>query len=331
MCQQAEYDYRVSVAPMMKRTDRHFRYLIRLLSQKTFLYSEMVTTGAVIHGPKDRLLGFNPVEGPIALQLGGDDPSDLAEAAHIAEGFGYDEVNLNVGCPSERVQNGSFGACLMAQPAKVAKAVEAMKTRIKIPVTVKHRIGVDEMESYGAFKEFVDTVAAAGADRFSVHARKAWLKGLNPKQNRTIPPLKYEFVYRLKEECPSLFVEINGGISNWDEAEVHLREVDAVMLGRAAYDNPFLFAQADSRFYPGAVDPIKNRRELVERMIPYIEDWIGKGGRAHHVTRHMLQIFAGCPRGKLWRRRLNDIGRLDLGTDALLKALGEVTQSPLAA
>jgi len=331
MVLQTEYDYRVSLAPMMKRTDRHFRYLIRLLSKKTFLYSEMVTTGAVIHGPKDRLLDFNPAERPIALQLGGDDPSDLAEAAHIAEEWGYDEVNLNVGCPSERVQNGSFGACLMSQPVKVAKAVEAMKGRVTIPVTVKHRIGVDEMESYGAFKEFVDTVASAGTDRFSVHARKAWLKGLNPKQNRTIPPLKYEFVYRLKEECPFFFIEINGGINNWDEAEAHLQQVDAVMLGRAAYDNPFLFAQADSRIYSAALDPIKNRRELVEHMIAYIEDWIAKGGRAHHVTRHMLQIFAGCPRGKLWRRRLNDIGRLDLGTDALLKALSEVTQSSLAA
>ena len=235
---------------MMDRTDRHFRFFLRRITRHTLLYTEMVTTGAVIHGDRERLLGFDLREKPVALQLGGDDPRALAECARIGEGFGYDEINLNVGCPSDRVQKGRIGACLMAEPERVADGVEAMRAAVSIPVTVKHRIGIDHLDRYEDMARFVTTVAAAGSDRFTVHARIAWLQGLSPKENRDIPPLRYDDVYRLKREHPDLSIEINGGVRSLDGVEEHLREVDAVMIGRAACDDPYLFAEADRRFAP---------------------------------------------------------------------------------
>ncbi len=239
----------VSVAPMMDRTDRHFRYFMRQITRRTLLYTEMVTMNAILHGDRESLLGYSEEEHPIALQLGGDDPGKLAECAKIAEDWGYDEVNLNVGCPSDRVQKGRFGACLMAYPDVVARSVEAMREACGLAVTVKHRIGVDDLDQYEDMKRFVETVARAGCDRFSVHARKAWLQGLSPKENREVPPLRYEDVYRLKDEFRDLKIEINGGIKTLAETKTHLERVDAVMIGRAAYDNPYVFAEVDREIF----------------------------------------------------------------------------------
>ena len=289
---------------MMKRTDRHYRHMMRLLSKETLLYTEMVTSKAIIFGKREKLLGYTEVEHPISLQLGGDNPSELAQAAKIGvEEWGYDEINLNVGCPSDRVQNGNFGAALMARPEVVAECVVAMKNAVSVPVTVKHRIGIDDIDQYEDMHRFVSVVQDSGCKRFSVHARKAWLQGLNPKQNREIPPLRYGEVYRLKEEFPHLTIEINGGIKTLDAMQEHLEEVDAVMIGRAAYDTPFMFGQVDSKFY-GKADPGLSRHEIVESMYPYIEDWLARGGRLNQVTRHMMNLFVGRPRGKLWRRYL---------------------------
>ena len=240
----------LSVAPMMAWTDRHYRFFMRGLTRRTLLYTEMVTTGALLHGERARHLDFSPEELPLALQLGGDDPQALADCARMAEAWGYSEVNLKRGLPeSNRVQSGNFGACLMAQPETVASAVQAMKNAVSIPVTVKHRIGVDDLDRYEDMANFVQIVSAAGADRFSVHARKAWLRGLSPKENRSVPPLRYEDVYRLKKEFPHLTIELNGGVRTLEEVKTHLKHIDGVMLGRAAYENPYLFATADQMFY----------------------------------------------------------------------------------
>jgi tRNA-dihydrouridine synthase A len=251
------------------------------------------------------LLGFDDVEHPIALQLGGDDPAALSEAARIGVDWGYDEVNLNVGCPSDRVKNGCFGASLMRRPERVAEAVAAMRAAVAVPVTVKHRIGVDELDRYEDMAHFVSVVATSGADRFSVHARKAWLDGLSPKDNRTIPPLRYEDVYRLKREFPQLIVEINGGITTWEGVDDHLEHVDAVMIGRAAYDDPMLFSDADRRLFDDA-SPRPSRIELVESMLPYIERAVADGARLHHVSKHLLNLFRGCRGGRNWRRALSE-------------------------
>ncbi|MCG8460872.1 MAG: tRNA dihydrouridine(20/20a) synthase DusA [Holophagales bacterium] len=294
----------LSVAPMMDRTDRHFRFLMRSISRQVLLYTEMVTTGAILHGDRARILFFDPRERPLALQLGGDDPKALARCALIAEELGYDEVNLNVGCPSDRVQKGRFGACLMAEPERVAESVAAMRAVVGLPVTVKHRIGIDELDRYEDMLRFVDTVAAAGADRFSVHARKAWLQGLSPKQNREIPPLRYHDVYRLKAERPELVVEINGGVLDLDDAEGHLSRVDAVMIGRAAYDRPYLFAEADRRFFdPRAAVP--SRAEVLDRVLPYVDRELARGTPLGHLTRHLLNFLAGQPGARAWRRHLS--------------------------
>ncbi len=310
----------VSIAPMMQRTDRHFRVLMRQLTRETLLYTEMVTTGAIIYGDRERHLGFDPIEHPIALQLGGDDPEALSESAKIAEERGYDEINLNVGCPSDRVQSGRFGACLMAEPERVADAVSAIRARVELPVTVKHRIGIDDLDRYEDMLNFVDVVSKTGADRFSVHARKAWLKGLSPKENRTVPPLRYEDVYRLKSARPNLVVELNGGVMSMDEVEAHLQHVDAVMIGRAAYDLPLMFREVDARFF-GAELVARHPFEVVDSMIEYIARWIDSGGKLHHVTRHMLALFHGWPGGKRWRRILSDASqpgaRISLVTEAL--------------
>lgn len=311
----------LSVAPMMDRTDRHFRYFLRQISQQTLLYTEMITTGAMLNGPRERLLGFDEAEHPISLQLGGDDPKDLAQSAHIAEDYGYDEVNVNVGCPSDRVQNGSFGACLMARPERVAEGVAAMMARVKIPVTVKHRIGIDDLDRYEDMLNFVDVVAQTGCTRFSVHARKAWLQGLSPKENRTIPPLRYEDVYRLKRERPDLDIEINGGILGLQQSLQHLDHVDAVMIGRAAYDDPYLFAEADRQIFNVDRHP-GTRHEVGERMVAYAARCVEKGHRLHAITRHMMGLFQGVPGARAYRRHLSTRAiKHDAGADALQEAL----------
>jgi tRNA-dihydrouridine synthase A len=315
----------LSVAPMMDRTDRHFRYFMRLISRHTLLYTEMVTTQAILHGDHDRLLGFSPEEKPLVLQLGGDNPQDLAQCAKIAADFGYDEVNLNVGCPSDRVQSGNFGACLMFYPEQVADCVSAMRSASDLPISVKHRIGVDDRDSYEAMTEFVKIVADAGCQRFSVHARKAWLKGLSPKENRDIPPLRYEDVYRLKQEMPELLVEINGGILTLEATLEHLQNVDAVMIGRAAYDNPYLFAEADRLIFHDFETPL-TRHQVVEAMLPYVDRWtVQKGRKLHGLMRHMLQLFAGQPGSRAWKRLLTEkSSQRGAGSDVVREALAQV-------
>ena len=295
----------LSVAPMMDRTDRHFRYLMRQITRRTLLYTEMITTAAILHGDRQKLLGFSSPEKPLSLQLGGDDPQQLAECARIAADWGYDEVNLNVGCPSDRVQNGSFGACLMAQPDKVARAVAAMQQAISLPVTVKHRIGIDERDRYEDMAQFVRIVSEAGCRRFTVHARKAWLKGLSPKENRTVPPLRYQDVYRLKQEFPHLFIEINGGITSLNQIKEHHQQIDAVMIGRAAYDNPYLLATVDREIYGEEITPPK-RHQVVEAMLPYIDEWVAGGLKLNSISRHMLGLFAGQPGTKAWKRHISE-------------------------
>jgi len=295
----------LSVAPMMDRTDRYYRRFMREITRRTLLYTEMVTTEAVRRGDRDALLGFDPEEKPLALQLGGDDPVALAECARIAEDRGYDEVNLNVGCSSDRVRHGRFGACLMAEPDRVAAAVAAMRSATTLPVTVKHRIGIDDLDRYEDMERFVVLVAGSGCDRFSVHARKAVLGGLTPRENRSVPPLRYEDVHRLKREHPELRIEINGGIRSLEEARAQLASVDGVMIGRAAYDDPFFLSAADRDFYgePG-VPP--TRRQVVEAMVPYIEARLAEDVPLGRITRHMQGLFTGRPGARRWRRQLSE-------------------------
>jgi tRNA-dihydrouridine synthase A len=316
--------HRLSVAPMMDRTDRHFRYFMRQITRRTLLYTEMVTSAAIMHGDRHRLLSFSPAEKPLALQVGGDDPKALALCAQIAADMGYDEINLNVGCPSDRVQSGNFGACLMAQPERVAECVAAMGQAASIPVTVKHRIGIDECDAYEDMVRFVATVAAAGCDRFSVHARKAWLQGLSPKENRDVPPLRYADVYRLKQDFPHLVIEINGGIQTLAQAQEHLRHVDAAMIGRAAYDNPFLFVMADRIVY-GEEAEVLTPEAIVDAMLPYIARWTEQGLKLHKITRHMLQLFAGQPGSRQWKRYLTErSSEVGAGVEVIQLALSQV-------
>ncbi len=290
---------------MMDRTDRHFRYFMRQITQHTLLYTEMVTTAAIIHGDREHLLGFSPEEKPLVLQVGGDNPQELAKCARIAEDMGYDEINLNVGCPSSRVQDGNFGACLMMQPEKVADCVAAMVAAVNIPISVKHRIGVDDVDSYENMAAFVNAIALSGCKVFNVHARKAWLKGLSPKENRDIPPLRYADVHRLKADFPDLFIEINGGLTNLAQVQEQLESVDAVMIGRAAYNNPYLFSQVDSQFYGDENIP-RTRHQVVEAMLPYVDKWTAKGLKLHKITRHMLQLFAGKPGSRAWKQYITE-------------------------
>jgi tRNA-dihydrouridine synthase A len=290
---------------MMDWTDRHCRFFHRLLSARARLYTEMVTAEAVLHGHRDRLLAFSPEEHPVALQLGGSDPARLAEATAIGEGYGYDEINLNVGCPSDRVQEGRFGACLMAEPDLVARAVAAMQARVRVPVTVKCRIGIDDQDSEADLERFVSAVAAAGCRTFIVHARKAWLQGLSPKENREVPPLYYGRVYRLKAAHPDLEIVLNGGIGSLAEAEAHLAHVDGVALGRAAYQNPYLLAEVDGRLF-GATGPAPIRRYVLEALVPYAEGHLRSGGRLNSVTRHILGLYHGRPRARAFRRHLSE-------------------------
>ena len=296
-----------SIAPMLDWTDRHERYFLRLITRRSFLYTEMITTGALLHGDVDRFLSFNDAEHPVSLQLGGSHPGDLAASAKIGQQYGYDEINLNVGCPSERVKSGSFGACLMAEPQLVADCVAAMKSSVDIPVTVKHRIGIDDRDSWDELCEFIEVVSNAGCQLFIVHARKAWLQGLSPKQNREIPPLKYETVYKLKKQYPHLEFVINGGIKSIAEAEQHLKFVDGVMMGREAYHNPYLLAEVDSRLY-GDKNNILSRKQILEKLMPYVEDELAKGTKLHSITRHIMGLFLGVPGAKAWRRYLSENG-----------------------
>jgi tRNA-dihydrouridine synthase A len=299
----------ISIAPMMDRTDRHFRFLMRQITRCTLLYTEMVTAEALLRGDRDLLLGFDPCEHPLALQVGGDDPVKLAECSRIAEDRGFAEINLNVGCPSDRVQQGNFGACLMAAPETVAQAIDSMKAACSIPVTVKHRIGIDEQDSYADLRHFVEVVASAGADRFTVHARKAWLSGLSPKQNRNIPPLRYGDVHRLKQELAHLEIEINGGFKTLDSIEAQLAHVDAVMVGRAAYDNPMLFAEVDNRFF-GRDDAVAEREEVLKAMVGYADRWLAirPENRLGPLLRPMMHLFIGQVGARVWRRTLSERG-----------------------
>ncbi|WP_084081823.1 tRNA dihydrouridine(20/20a) synthase DusA [Roseibium suaedae] len=309
---------------MMDWTDRHCRAFHRQLSREALLYTEMVTTGAVIHGDREHLLGFSDCEHPIACQLGGSDPKDMATCAKIVADWGYDEVNINVGCPSDRVQSGSFGACLMQEPEVVAACVSAMKAEVSIPVTVKCRIGVDEQDPEPALDAMADAVFAAGCDALWVHARKAWLKGLSPKENRDIPPLDYDRVRRLKARYPDRFIGINGGIQTLDEAEAFLPDLDGVMLGRAAYHTPQILGEADRRLYGRDVEDV-SPWQAVEAYLPYVEDQLSKGVKLARMTRHMLGLFHGRPGARSWRRILTvEAIRPDAGIEVIQQALAAV-------
>lgn len=308
---------RLSVAPMLDWTDRHYRYFARQISRHTWLYTEMVTTGALLYGDVERHLRFDEVEHPVALQLGGSEPAELAQCARLAQQWGYDEVNLNVGCPSERVQKGAFGACLMAEPQLVADCVKAMRDVVDIDVTVKHRIGIDQIEHYDYLAGFVDQVAAAGCSTFIVHARNAILKGLSPKENREIPPLKYDYVYRLKRERPELEILLNGGVKTNTEIAEHLRHVDGVMVGREAYHNPWLMAEWDAAFY-GDDSTAVSRQQVVDAMLPYIRARLAEGHKLRNIARHILGLFQGMPGARQWRRMLSDAKLLDGADEGLL-------------
>ena len=294
----------VCIAPMMGYTDRHARYFLRLISKHVLLYTEMVTTGALLHGDSRRLLRFHASELPLAIQLGGSEPAELARCSRMAEDAGFSEVNLNVGCPSDRVQNARIGACLMAQPQRVAESVQAMRAAVNIPVSVKCRIGIDHMDDYATFNSFIETVAAAGCETFIVHARKAWLQGLSPKQNREIPPLKYDYVYRSKQRHPQLNIVINGGIRTLDETAAHLEHVDGVMLGREAYHNPFLLAQVDREFYADPADHC-SRDAIMDAMIAYAEHQLAAGERLHSISRHLYGLYKNERGSKAWKRYLS--------------------------
>jgi len=306
-------DKRISVAPMMDVTDRHCRFFLRQVNSRARLYTELITSRALIHGDVRRHLEFSEEEHPVALQLGGSEPDDLARCAKLGEQYGYDEINLNIGCPSERVQRGAFGACLMAEPALVAECVSRIQSEVSVPVTVKHRTGIDKVEDYSFVRDFVGTVAQAGCKTFIVHARNAVLKGLSPKENREIPPLKYDYVYRLKRDFPHLEVVINGGVVSQDQIQAHLRHVDGVMIGRAAYSNPWFFA-----------DTGKTRAQVVAAMHEYAKSV----DSLRHVTRHMLGLYHGMPRARLWRQMLSDSERLKHNRpELLLEALEAVEET----
>ncbi len=328
---------RISVAPMMDWSDRHCRFFHRAISKHTWLYTEMVTTGAVIHGDVARHLDFNAEEHPVALQLGGSEPADLAIAAKLGQQWGYDEINLNCGCPSERVQKGAFGACLMAETSLVADCIKAMRDAVEIDVTVKHRIGINDVESYSFVRDFVGEIALAGCNTFVVHARNAILKGLSPRENREIPALKYDYAYQLKRDFPQLEIIINGGIKTLEEIDTHLQYVDGVMLGREAYHNPFLMSHFDARYYGDASTP-RTREEVVAVMLPYIQAQLalkgeqGKGIRLNSITRHMLGLTFGLVGARGFRQILSDTKKLALGdTQLLIEAMGKIGVNPVVA
>lgn len=316
--------YRFCVAPMMDWTDRHCRYFHRILSRRARLYTEMLSAAAVLHGDRDRLLRFDPAEHPVALQLGGSDPKQLAAAAAIGESFGYDEINLNIGCPSERVKEGAFGACLMREPDLVGDCIAAMKARVKIPVTVKCRTGVDEQDPEASLAALAERVIAAGCNALIVHARKAWLKGLSPKENREVPPLDYALVRALKQRFPKVPVVLNGGLSTLTDMQAELEHVDGVMAGRAAYQNPALLIEADPCFF-GEQAPVTSKAGAVETFLPYVEARLAEGVPLHAMTRHLLGLFNGEPGARAWRRHLAlEAMKPGAGPDVLLSALADV-------
>lgn len=296
---------RFSIAPMMDWSDHHCRFFWRLITRQALLYTEMVTTGALIHGDRERFLHYNVEEHPVALQLGGSNPADLARCARWAQEWGYDEVNLNCGCPSDRVQSGMFGACLMAHPGLVAEGVKAMRDTCTIPVTVKHRIGIDHMESYEELLDFVATVAEAGCSVFIVHARKAWLQGLSPKENREVPPLNYPWVYQLKADLPHLSIVLNGGIQTLEQCKSHLAQVDGVMMGREAYQNPWLLAQVDRELF-GMDNPTLSRDDIQVALLEYVEQQLTRGVHLNHITRHILGLYQGVPGARKFRRHISE-------------------------
>ncbi|MDF2867907.1 MAG: TIM-barrel protein yjbN family [Gammaproteobacteria bacterium] len=309
---------------MLDWTDRHCRYFHRLLTKHSLVYTEMITTGALLYGDRDRLLTYSAMEHPIAIQLGGSEPKALAACAKIAEDYGYDEVNLNVGCPSDRVQSGRFGACLMAEPDLVAECIALMQAEVKIPVTVKTRIGIDQQDSYEALANFIYKVALTGCNKFIVHARKAWLKGLSPKENREIPPLRYDIVAQLKNDFPHLSFILNGGIKTLAEIDAHLGQFDGVMLGREAYHNPYILAFVDQNYYDNA-SLIKSREQIVELLLPYIEDELSQGQSLTHISRHILGLFQGQPGARHWRRHLSENAhKSNAGVGVIKNALEQI-------
>ena len=303
---------RFAVAPMMELSDRHFRYLARLLTRHALLYTEMLTCKAVLHGDREYLLGTGEADHPVVLQLGGSDPVEMAEAASVAEQWGYDEVNMNVGCPSDRVQSGRFGACLMAEPETVAACVQAMRNAVRIPVTVKCRLGIDRDDSYEVLEQFVRQVQDAGCEHFIVHARKAWLDGLSPKENRNIPPLRYPYVYRLKETLPSLHITINGGIDSWQDVQTHLQHVDGVMSGRKAYYTPGFLGEADASVFSDLPDAFPRKHDaqalaqVARDYAQYVQGWVEQGVRASALTRHIVSLYHEVPGARLWRRHISE-------------------------
>jgi tRNA-dihydrouridine synthase A len=317
--------HRLCTAPMMDWSDRHCRFFFRRLARNAVVYTEMVTTGALLHGDVDRHLRFHRDEHPVALQLGGSEPADLAQCARLGEQYGYDEINLNCGCPSERVQRGAFGACLMAEPALVADCVRAMREAVRVPVTVKHRLGIDAIEDYAFVRDFVGVLAAAGCETFLVHARNAILKGLSPRDNREIPPLKYDYVERLKHDFPALEFVVNGGIDTLEKVAHHLGRADGVMLGRAAYHDPWILAQAGHRFFD---EPERRRSDVVREMHAYASDEAAAGTPVRAIARHMLGLYHGRPNARTWRRMLSDAARLARNDPGLLLEAMESAERP---
>jgi tRNA-dihydrouridine synthase A len=317
-------DHRLCTAPMMDWSDRHCRYFFRQLSSHAVVYTEMVTTGALTHGDVERHLRFDVAEHPVALQLGGSDPVELTQCARLGELYGYDEINLNCGCPSERVQHGAFGACLMAEPELVADCVKAMRGAVSIPVTVKHRLGIDSIDAYEFVQQFVGTVARAGCETFLVHARNAVLKGLSPKDNREVPPLKYDYVYRLKRDFPGLHIVVNGGVNTLEAIAPHLSRVDGVMLGRVAYHDPCILAQAALRLFG---EPPRPRSAIVDAMFAYATGQVASGTPLRAIVRHMLGLYHGQPNARIWRRTLSDAGLLAANRPGLLLDAMEATEN----
>ena len=310
---------------MLDWTDRHCRFFHRLLTKEAILYTEMVTTGAILYGDPARQLRFNSQEHPVALQLGGSEPQELAQCARIAQDYGYDEINLNVGCPSERVQKGAFGACLMAEPQLIAECVSAMQAAVAIPITVKNRIGIDDQEDYADLHNFIDTVSQAGCQTFIIHARKAWLKGLSPKENREIPPLRYDLVYQIKQAFPALEIIINGGITTLEQCQQHLQHVDGVMVGREAYHNPWLLAQVDPLLYSTPA-PLESRQAALLAILPYVQAQLDAGVPLGHISRHLLGLFQGMPGARAFRRLISENAhKPDAGVKLLRDALAKIT------
>lgn len=294
-----------SIAPMLDKTDRHYRYFARLLTHHALLYTEMITVDTILKGDTHYHLKYHSLERPLALQLGGNDPEKMSQCAIIASDYGYDEVNINVGCPSHRAQSGQFGACLMTEPERIAECVSAMTARTHLPVTIKTRIGIDHDDRYETLHYFIDTIAAANCGTFIIHARKAWLDGLSPKKNREIPPLRYDVVYRLKEDFPQLKIIINGGIKTLAEAANHLQQVDGVMIGREAYSNPYLLGKVDQQFY-GSSAVTADRKTILTRLLPYLEMEVADGTKMRHMTRHILGLLRGMPGARKWRQQLSE-------------------------